>query len=67
MKKLLIVLLVLVLGCAGAWADGEKVTATGRGQGINGDVVVKVEADAEKIYSEVISILFREEKHEENE
>ena len=41
MKKLLVVLLVLVLGCAGAWADGEKVTATGRGQGINGDVVVK--------------------------
>ena len=51
MKKWFAVWMILMLLCNGAWAEGEKVTATGRGQGINGDVVVKVEADAEKIYS----------------
>ena len=32
-------------------AEGEKVTATGVGQGIDGDVVVEVEADETTIYS----------------
>ncbi|MCR5161843.1 MAG: flavocytochrome c, partial [Lachnospiraceae bacterium] len=32
-------------------AEGEKVTAKGVGQGIDGDVVVEVEADATTIYS----------------
>lgn len=52
MKKLLSILLVLallVLGCA--LAEGERVTAQGVGQGIDGDVVVRVEADANTIYA----------------
>ena len=52
MKKLLSILLVLallVLGCA--LAEGERVTAQGVGQGIDGDVVVLVEADANTIYA----------------
>lgn len=42
--------MALVLGSGAAMA-GEKVTATGIGQGIDGGVVVQVEADAETLYS----------------
>ena len=52
MKKLLSIILcvVLVLACA-ALADDGKVTSTGVGQGIDGDVKVQVVADATTIYS----------------
>lgn len=52
MKKLLSIILcaVLVLACA-ALADDGKITATGVGQGIDGDVKVQVVADATTIYS----------------
>ena len=52
MKKLLSIslcLALLMLGCA--LAEGERVTAQGVGQGIDGDVVVRVEADANTIYA----------------
>ena len=42
--------MALVFGSGAAMA-GEKVTATGIGQGIDGGVVVQVEADAETLYS----------------
>ena len=52
MKKLLSILLTLALLALGvALAEGEKVTAQGVGQGIDGDVVVQVEADAATIYA----------------
>ena len=52
MKKLLSILLTLALLVMGfALAEGEKVTAQGVGQGIDGDVVVQVEADAATIYA----------------
>ena len=52
MKKLLSVLLALaVLAMGFALAEGDKVTARGVGQGIDGDVVVQVEADATTIYA----------------
>ena len=52
MKKLLSILLVLALLMLGfALAEGERVTAQGVGQGIDGDVVVQVEADANTIYA----------------
>ena len=52
MKKLLSILLVLaMLALGSALAEGERVTAKGVGQGIDGDVVVQVEADATTIYS----------------
>ncbi len=51
MKKLLSILLTLMLLATGfALAEGEKVTAKGVGQGMDGDVVVQVEADAATIY-----------------
>ena len=54
MKKAISLLLALVmllaLGGVSALADGQ-VTETGVGQGIDGDVIVQVTADAEKIYS----------------
>ena len=52
MKKLLSIILalaVLVLGFA--LAEGDRVVAKGVGQGIDGDVVVQVEADATTIYA----------------
>ena len=53
MKKLLSIVLALALVLAlGVFpAMAEKVTAQGVGQGIDGDVVVEVEADATTIYS----------------
>ena len=52
MKKLFSVLLVLALLATGfALAEGDRVTAKGVGQGIDGDVVVQVEADATTIYA----------------
>lgn len=53
MKKTLafIIALAMVFCLSLAVADGDKVTATGKGQGIDGDVVVKIEADQNKIYS----------------
>ena len=52
MKKLLSILLTLALLVLGfALAEGERVTAQGVGQGIDGDVVVQVEADANTIYA----------------
>ena len=52
MKKLLSILLTLALLVTGfALAEGERVTARGVGQGIDGDVVVQVEADATTIYA----------------
>ena len=52
MKKLISTILVvmLVLACCAVAEDG-KITATGVGQGIDGDVVVQVVADATTIYS----------------
>ena len=52
MKKLLSILLTLALLMLGfALAEGGRVTAKGVGQGIDGDVVVQVEADANTIYA----------------
>ena len=51
MRKLIGILLVLMLVCTGVLAENSKVTGVGKGNGIEGDVVVKVEADTEKIYS----------------
>ena len=52
MRKLLSILLALALLAMGfALAEGERITAKGVGQGIDGDVVVQVEADAATIYS----------------
>ena len=52
MKKLLSILLVVALLALGvALAEDGKVTAQGVGQGIDGDVVVQVEADAATIYA----------------
>ena len=52
MKKLLSIILCLALLMLGfALAEGERVTAQGVGQGIDGDVVVQVEADANTIYA----------------
>ena len=52
MKKLLALSLALcmLMGMA-AIAEGDRITATGVGQGIDGDVVVQVEADATTIYA----------------
>ena len=52
MKRLLsIVLALAVLALGFALAEGDRVTAKGVGQGIDGDVVVQVEADATTIYA----------------
>ena len=52
MKKLFSILLVFALLALGfALAEGDRVTAKGVGQGIDGDVVVQVEADATTIYA----------------
>lgn len=52
MKKLLaIVLSILLILSFGALAEDGRITATGVGQGIDGDVVVQVVADATTIYS----------------
>lgn len=52
MKKLLSIILCLALLMLGfALAEGERVTVQGVGQGIDGDVVVQVEADANTIYA----------------
>ncbi len=52
MKKLLSILLAVALLALGfALAEGDRVTARGVGQGIDGDVVVQVEADAGTIYA----------------
>ena len=52
MKKLFSILLVFALLALGfATAEAGRVTAKGVGQGIDGDVVVQVEADATTIYS----------------
>ncbi len=51
MKKTLALMLVLALLAFGAgFAEDGKITATGVGQGIDGDVVVQVTADATTIY-----------------
>ena len=52
MKKLiaLALALVMLMGMT-AIAEGDRVTATGVGQGIDGDVVVQIEADASTIYA----------------
>ena len=54
MKKLtslaIVLAMMLTLCLCPALAEGGKVTATGVGQGIDGDVVVQVEADATTIY-----------------
>ena len=52
MRKTLSLLLVLaMLSLGAAMAEDGKVTATGVGQGIDGDVVVQVTADATTIYA----------------
>ena len=52
MKKLLSILLAVMLVLAlGALAEDGKITSTGVGQGIDGDVKVQVVADATTIYS----------------
>ena len=52
MKKLLSFILILaLLALCSALAEGGRITATGVGQGIDGDVVVQVEADANTIYA----------------
>ena len=52
MKKLFSILLVFALLALGfAMAEAGRVIAKGVGQGIDGDVVVQVEADATTIYS----------------
>lgn len=51
MKHLIAIGLALLLAICPALAEGEKVTATGVGQGIDGDVVVQVEADATTLYA----------------
>ena len=52
MKKLLAVMLVIALLTLGvALAEDGKITATGVGQGIDGDVVVQVTADETTIYA----------------
>ena len=48
MKKRICLLLALMLSVCGAFAEG--VTATGVGQGIDGDVVVQITADDTTIY-----------------
>ena len=54
MRKLFAIALsvaMLLMMCAvPALAEGDRITATGVGQGIDGDVVVQVEADATTIY-----------------
>ena len=51
MKKALAFILVLALLALGAgFAEDGKITATGTGKGIDGDVVVQVTADATTIY-----------------
>ena len=56
MKKALalILALVMILALGSFSALAEPVTETGVGQGIDGDVVVQVTADAEKIYEVVV-------------
>ena len=55
MKKYLALILAFVmlfaLGAVSVSADDGRVTATGVGQGIDGNVVVEIEADANTIYS----------------
>ena len=52
MKKIFAIILALAVAlCAVGLAEGEKVEATGVGQGIDGDVVVRIEADADTIYA----------------
>ena len=55
MKKYLALILAFVmlfaLGAVSVSADDGRVTATGTGQGIDGNVVVEIEADANTIYS----------------
>ena len=52
MKKLLSIVLVVMLALtSGVLAEGDKITSTGVGQGIDGDVKVQVVADATTIYS----------------
>ena len=52
MKKLLSIVLAAILVLAlGALAEDGKITSTGVGQGIDGDVKVQVVADATTIYS----------------
>lgn len=53
MKKIFAMILALAMLCTMglAAAEGERVTATGVGQGIDGDVVVQIEADAGTIYA----------------
>ncbi len=52
MKKLLSIILAVILALAlGALAEDGKITSTGVGQGIDGDVKVQVVADATTIYS----------------
>ncbi len=52
MKKLLSIILAVALALAlGALAEDGKITSTGVGQGIDGDVKVQVVADATTIYS----------------
>lgn len=58
MKKLIALVLtaaLLIAVGAGAFADGDKITATGVGQGIDGDVVVEIVADATTLYSVVVT------------
>ncbi len=54
MRKLfaiaLSVAMLLTMCAVPALAEGDRITATGVGQGIDGDVVVQVEADATTIY-----------------
>ena len=55
MKKILALVLALaMLTLCVAFAEDGKVTATGKGQGIDGDVVVEVTADA---FSDTISAM----------
>ena len=52
MKKLLSIILAAILALVlGALAEDGKITSTGVGQGIDGDVKVQVVADATTIYS----------------
>lgn len=52
MRKLLAMVLVITLLMLGmAYAEDGKITATGVGQGIDGDVVVQVTADETTIYA----------------
>ena len=50
MRKVFAMIVALALLVCPCFAEGEQITATGVGQGIDGDVVVQVTADATTLY-----------------